>query len=344
MELRELIFELCGVPGPSGFETAVAERIRSLLSPFTDEVRSDVMGNLIAVRRCGKQDAPRLMLDAHMDEIGFIVTGYSGGHLRFSSIGGVDPRMLPARELMVLTEPPIFGVIDTLPPHALSKEDMDKSFEADKLYIDVGLSEEAAKRTVPLGTPCVFAGGAAMLGDSRISGKALDDRACVAILIKVMENLKDRQLNNDIYVLISTQEEVGLRGAVTGAYGANPDRAVVVDVTHAATPDSKKGETMEMLKGAAIGVGPNMNRGITQELFAVAERCGIPCQTEVISGDSGTNGWVVQTSREGVATAIVSLPIKYMHTPVETMDIADAESIVSLLTEFIAQTGGANDA
>lgn len=344
MDLKELIFDLCSVPSPSGAESAVSELISRRLSPYVDEIRSDIIGNLIAVKRCGQEGAPRLMLDAHMDEIGLIVTGHNKGFLRFASIGGVDPRMLPAREITVLSDPPMFGVIDTLPPHALKKDEMDSSIEADKLYIDVGLSEGEAERLAPLGTPCVFAGECTMLGSSRITGKALDDRACVAILIKVMERLMTRSPALDIYVLISTQEEVGLRGAVTGTYSIAPDMAVVVDVTHAATPDSKKGETMDMMKGAAIGAGPNMNRHMTDELFRVARERGIPCQTEVISGDSGTNGWVIQTSRQGVATALVSLPIRYMHTPVETMALEDAEAAVELLTEYISQIGGGENA
>lgn len=344
MELRELITDLCGVPSPSGFETEVFRRISERLSPFVDEIKTDAMGNLMAVKSCGKKGADKLMLDAHMDEIGLIVTGYNKSFLRFSSLGGVDARLLPASMVRVLTDPPILGVIDTLPPHALSKEDMDKSIAADKLYIDIGMSPDDAEKAVPLGTPCVFEGGCSALGDSRLTGKALDNRACVAILIKVMEALKDKPLDSDVFVLISTQEEVGLRGASTGAYEIDPDRAVIVDVTHAATPDSKKGETMEMSAGAAIAVGPNMDRGMTAELFETAKRLDIPYQTEVIAGDSGTNGWVVQTSRQGVATALVSLPIRYMHTPVETMELSDAEAIVSLLTGFVLGKGGAENA
>src|SRR5699024_6368878 len=133
MELKKLICELSSISGPSGFESPVARRAAELLAPYTDECRVDAMGNLIAVRRCGVPGAKTLMLDAHMDEIGFIVTGYDKGFLRFGMLGGIDPRMLPARELMLLTEPePIFGVIDTLPPHVMESGDSDKTIDVKK--------------------------------------------------------------------------------------------------------------------------------------------------------------------------------------------------------------------
>jgi len=339
MELKELITGLCSLPSPSGFEDRVRARISELAAPYADSIESDNMGNLFIYKSCGKPGAERLMLNAHMDEIGLIVTGYEKGFLRFSTLGGVDPRMLPARELTVLTDPPIYGIIDTLPPHVLSAGDSDKSIDIKKLYIDVGLSQEEAEKQVSLGTPVVFAGGCEMFGERRICGKSLDDRSCVAILLKVLENLKDRELQMDLCLMISTQEELGMRGAITGTYNVHPDWAVVLDVSHAATPDSKKGETMDMLKGAAIGMGPNLHRGMTKLLFDIAKEKEIPFQTEVMGGCTGTDAWAVQVSREGVPTGLVSLPIKYMHSPVELMDLGDAEAIVELLTEFATKSG-----
>lgn len=339
MLLKETIIDLCGLASPSGFEERAFARIKELLSPYVHEIKTDAMGNLIAVKKCGKPNAKKLMLNAHMDEIGMIITGVEKGFLRFSNLGGIDPRMLPAREIKVLTVPPIFGVIDTMPPHALSDDEMDKAIDSKKLFIDVGLSDEEAKKRVPLGTAAVFAGGVDELTENIICGKALDDRACVAIVLKTMEALSEKDLNVDVYCLISTQEELGSRGAISGTYGINPDYAVAIDVTHASTPDSKKGETLEMRKGAAIGVGPNMNRKITNSLIALAKEKDIPHQFEIMGGSSGTDGWVIQVCREGVSTAVVSLPIKYMHSPVETMDISDADAIVSLLTEFTLKIG-----
>lgn len=338
MKLKELIMALSAISGPSGFENAVADKAAELLSPYVDEIKRDVMGNLIAIRRCGKPGAKTVMLDAHMDEIGFVVSGYDKGFLRFANLGGIDPRMLPAREVKILTPEPLYGVIDTLPPHVLDSEDMDKTIDAKKLCIDVGLTEKEAKERVPLGTPAVFAGGCRELGENVLCGKAMDDRACMAVIIRTMEHLRECELNVDLVCLIAVQEELGLRGAVTGAFAVNPDYAVTLDVTHAYTPDVKKTDTlvMKMGGGAAIATGPNMNRNMTEAIIAAAKDKKIDYQVEVIPGQSGTNAWAIQVSREGVATALISIPLKYMHSPVETMDLNDGRSAVKILTACIA--------
>lgn len=330
---------LCSVPGPSGFEDAARELITEKLQSFCDEVRTDAMGNIIAMRRSRAEGAKTLLLDAHMDEIGFIVTGHENGYLRFSTLGGIDARMLPAAEVKLLTAEPSYGVIDVMPVHALSKEDMDKALDAEKLFIDVGMSQNEAVEKIPVGTPGVYACSASRLGEGSICGKSLDDRACAAIIIKAMEAVRDDDLGVNVCCLISTQEEVGMRGAIAGAFGVHPDYAIAIDVTHGATPDAPKHKTLEMGKGAAIGLGPNCTRRLTDEIVAVAEEEKLPYQFEVMSGCSGTNGWAIQVSREGVATAIVSLPIKYMHSPIETMRIEDGENIVRLLAAFIRRAG-----
>lgn len=336
MELKKLICELSSLTGPSGFEDTVAKRVSELLEPYVDEIKTDALGNLIAIRRCGTPGAKTLMLDAHMDEIGFIVTGYDKGFLRFSSIGGVDPRMLPAREVRILTAPePLYGVIDTLPPHVLDSDDMDKTIDAKKLCIDVGLSQAEAEAQIPLGTPVVFAAGCSELGADVLCGKSMDDRACIATIIKAMEILSGYKLGVDLVCLIAVQEEVGLRGAITGAFSVQPDLAITLDVTHAWTPDAKKSETAKFGAGAAIALGPNMNRELSQDIIRAAKEKDLSYQLEVISGASGTNAWAIQVSRSGVATALISIPIKYMHTPVETLSLFDARSAVDILVAYI---------
>ena len=336
MELKSLITELCSLSGPAGFEGSVNEYCARALEPYVDEMHTDVMGNLIAIRRCGKPGAKTLMLDAHMDEIGFIVTGYDKGFLRFAQLGGVDPRMLPAREVRVLAESETYyGVIDTMPPHVLDSGDMSKSIDAKKLCIDVGFTQEEAQEKIPLGTPVVFAGSCRELGQNVLCGKTMDDRACLAAIIKTMELISGCDIDMDVVVLVATQEELGMRGAITGAYGVNPDYAISLDVTHAYTPDAKKTETVKFGGGAAIARGPNMNRGLTEDIIRCAKAKEIPYQLEVISGCSGTNAWVIQISRDGVATALISIPVKYMHSPVETLNMADAQSAVDILVAYI---------
>ena len=165
MDYKGILEQLCALPGPSGFEGPVASAAAQLLRPYVDEVQVDRMGSVVGVRRCGRPNAPRLMLDAHLDEIGLIVTGHEKGFLRFAPLGGVDPRMLPDREVLVLSQPPVPGVVACLPPHIQSSEEMDKARTIRELTIDVGLSQEEAQRRIPIGTPIVYRTGCRALGD-----------------------------------------------------------------------------------------------------------------------------------------------------------------------------------
>ena len=176
MNYETVLGELCALAGPSGFESPVAEAAARLLEGVMDEVRIDKMGSVLGVRRCGKENAPKLLLDAHLDEIGFIITGHEDGYLRFAPLGGVDPRMLPDRELTILTEPPVYGVVACLPPHIQTSSDMDKSLPIRELWLDVGMEQEEAEKCIPIGTPAVYRTGCAPLGKKMLCGKALDDR------------------------------------------------------------------------------------------------------------------------------------------------------------------------
>lgn len=337
MTLREIIEKLSAMYGPTSFETAVTDWLKEYVAPYCDEAYTDVMGNLIAVRKCGKENASKILVDAHIDEIGMIVTGVERGFLRFATLGGVDPRILPALQVKVLTDPPIHGIIDSMPPHALTADEMDKPFAVEKLTIDIGMTQQDAEALVAPGTPVVFDIEPVLLGEHKLCGKSMDDRACAAIICKVMENLANVQLNADMYYMFSAQEEVGARGGQTGAFGIAPDYAIVMDVNFAKSPDSNGYDQMDMGSGPAIAVGPNMSHKMSSDLIALAKEMDIPYQVDVIRAGSGTNAVPIQISRGGVATALISLPLKYMHTPHEVMDLRDAENIVKLVSEYICR-------
>jgi len=339
LDYQQILGRLCALPGPSGFEGPVAQAAAELLRPLMDEVHVDRMGSVVGVRRCGRENAPKLLLDAHLDEIGFLVTGHEEGFLRFAPLGGVDPRMLPDRELTILTQPPMVGVVACMPPHVQSREDMDQSQPIKELYIDVGLSQEEAERRIPVGTPAVYRTGCAPLGKNLFCGKALDDRACFAILLDAAEQLKGEALDVDLYILGSTQEETHSTGAITAAYGIVPDLCVAVDVTHGDSPDAPKDKTFKLGGGPVIGVGPNCTRWMSRRLGVKAKELEMDVQMEVMAGHSGTNGWDLQISREGVATAVLSLPLRYMHTPVETAHRDDLTDTARLLAAFIRGIG-----
>ena len=334
LDLKNTLKELCDIAGPSGFEPEIARYCAKLLREYMDEVHIDRASNVIALRRCGRENAIKLLFDAHIDEIGMIITGIEEGFLRFAAIGGVDPRMLVAREVRIMTEPPIVGVVCATPPHLLSGTERDKAMEIKDLYIDAGFSHREAVRRIKTGTPAVFCGETVELAANSVSGKAMDDRACFLTILRALELLEDVSLNADLYVLASSQEEIGGRGAKTGVFGIAPDYCVAVDVTHAHTPDASRDKTLKPGGGPAIGIGPNMTRSMSDALVKAASDNNIPCQLEVMEGSSGTNGWTFQISREGIPTAVVSVPLKYMHTPVETVLISDIESTARLLAEF----------
>ena len=337
MDIRASLAALCGSDGPSGREDQVAEVALSLLRPLVDEGYRDKFGNVIGVRRCGKENAKRVVLDAHLDEVGLVITGAKEGFLSFRAVGGIDPRMLPNREVTILSQPPRFGLVAVLPPHVQQPGDANKSTPLSDLYIDAGLTQEEGEALV--GTFVVPKGPFRPLLGERVSAKALDDRAGFAALLQTAEYLQGKPLDVDLYFMGSTREEVNGSGALVGAYALRPHCFVAVDVPHARTPAGPKEETFGAGQGTVIGIGPNITRWMSDRLIGKAEALGLAWSPEVMTGHSGTNAWRVQTAREGIATAVVSLPLKYMHSPVETLDLTDLEATASLLAAFVKGLG-----
>ena len=337
--MEEILRALCGVGAPSGFERPAVLAARELLEPLVDEIWIDRLGSLGGVRRCGKPGAKKLLLDAHLDEVGLVVTGIKDGFLRFKA-NGVDVRMLPDREVTILTQPPILGVVACLPPHVLSAEEREKAPEIKDLYVDTGLSQEEAERRIPVGTPMVYRTDFTVLGERQLCAKAMDDRACFAALLRTAELLRDQELDMDLYIVGSVCEETGGVGARVLAQGLSPDFCVAVDVTHGKTPDSPKEGAFVMGSGPVVGIGPNMARWMVRRLLDEAEKLGLAVQKEVMEGSSGTNGWELQIANEGIATAVLSVPLKYMHTPVEVVEPGDIEATARLLAAFAEHLGG----
>ena len=343
MDIKASLAALSTASGPSGRERSVDEQALTLIEAdwgFT-QTSMDRFGNVIAVRPCGKPNAKKVVIDAHLDEVGLLITGAEDGFLRFRSVGGVDPRMLPNREVTLLTEPPSFGLIAVLPPHVQKPGDANKSLPLDELYIDAGLTQEEGEKLI--GTFAVPRGIFRSHLNEVVSGKALDDRAGFVTLLRTAELLKDEELDVDLYLMGSSREETNGGGALVGSFAIRPDCFIAVDVTHARTPDGPKEETFPAGNGTVIGIGPNITRWMSDRFTAKAREKEISWLPEVMTGHSGTNAWGVQTAREGIPTAVLSLPLKYMHSPVETLDLADLEATAALLAAFItnlAKEGG----
>lgn len=340
MNYKEILTKLCSVSAPTGFEAQSTAVGKELLTPYVDEIYQNPLGSVIGIKRCGKENAKKLLLDAHLDEIGLIITGHKEGFLQFSNLGGVDSRMLPGRELLILTEPPRIGVVACTPPHVQVAGEQNKSIPMKKMFIDVGLTQEEAVKEIPIGTAATFTGTCQNLGEHLLWGKAMDDRAGFATILGALDLLKDKTLDCDLYILGSVDEERGSSGAITAMWNLAPHCCIAIDVTHGDTPDGKKGSMYPLGKGPTVGKGPNCTKWMEEKLFDVAKEEEIPVQVEVMAGSSGTNGWPMQISRDGVATAVVSIPLRYMHTPLETLHIQDLENTAKLLAGFVATYGG----
>lgn len=332
--MRKLIRKLSDMRGISGHEYRLTDKISEMFSEYCDEVNIDPLGSVIAVRRCGIPDAPKLMIEAHCDEIGLMVTSVTDkGYLTFANVGGVDERTLPSTEVTVHGSEDLWGVIGIKPDYLL---EAGKTVKIKDLAVDTGLGADKVKEIVSVGDSITLAQSVGKLGKKQFSGKSLDDRASVAAIMKVMKNIKDADLSIDVYAVAAVQEEVGCRGGKTTAYGINPDMAVAIDVCHGITPDNSD-NAFEVGTGTVISIGPNLHPKLTEALYDTAKRHEIKVSADVDGGNTGTDAWEIQTARDGVPTALLSIPLKYMHTSVETLAVSDVKAAVKLLTEFIKE-------
>lgn len=319
--MKELVKKLTEAFGPSGEENKIREVILDEIKDYADEVRVDVLGNIIA-RKKGMGE--KLMLAAHMDEVGVIVTNIDDkGFLRFSNIGGISPFTLIGER--VVFENGTVGVF------GMEKMDDIKDLKLNKMFIDIGArTKEEAQKKVRIGDKAVYYRNCDIIGDY-VTAKALDDRAGCAVLIKVLQNVKSSKF--DTYFVFTVQEEVGLRGAKTSAFGIGPDLAIAVDVTKTGdTPESEK-MAVELGKGPAVKI---MDRSvichpkIKEMLIDSAEKNGISYQLEVLEM-GGTDTGAIHLTKDGVPSGCLSIPTRYIHTPSEMASIDDMEKAAELL-------------
>lgn len=337
MNIQQTLASLTALNAVAGHEQAAAQVVCDLLRPLVEEVHVDRFGNVHGLRRCANADAKTVLLDAHLDQIGFLVSAHEGdGFLRLAAVGGIDPRMLMGCEVDILTNPVRLGVVACMPPHTLSTADRNKALPLSDLLVDTGLLD--APSAIPIGTPVVLRGQLQPLGDAFVAGRSLDDRAGMVSILYALEQLKDVDLQVNLAVLFSVQEEVTTLGAMVGTHAVQPDYAIAVDVTHASSPDAS-GE-FRAGGGVAIGMGPNTNRPLWQALISTCEQAEMPYQIEVMEGHTGTNAWEMQIVGTGVATAILSIPLRYMHTPIECASLSDVQAVGDLLYQFLRRCNG----
>jgi len=322
--------------GVSGYEGSIASLVMERFSHLTDEVRCDTIGNVYALKK-GYGRRSRIMLAAHMDEIGLMVTKIDPrGFLRFTSIGGVDQRTLLSQEVLVHGRLAIPGIIGSLPPHLLQNGDSEQAVKMEEMSIDVGLSFAKINEVIQVGDVVTLRRETYPLLNNVLAGKSLDDRAGVVVMMVCLEELSRLQHSHDVIAVATTQEEVGERGALTSAYTLDPDLAVAIDVTHGSTPDTKGQVSIELGKGPAVALGPNIHPAIYRHFSETAQEHRLPMQIEPTPGNSGTDAWAIQVTQAGIPTGLISIPVRYMHTSVETLDMQDVLDSGKLLAHFIA--------
>lgn len=335
MDTFEFLREITALPGPSGYEQPVAERLRALFAPLCDEARVDAMGSMVAVQR-GTGRGPRVMLTAHIDEVCLVTSSVEkDGSVRFFSIG-VAPHILPAQVVRLLTrEGAICGIVGALPPHLQASGDRKRAYRMDELFIDTGLAPERVRELVPPGTFVQLVGETTRLAGTRAAGKTMDDRACAAILLACAEQMKARVHDAEIWYVLAAREEFDSLGAMTCAHRLAPDAAFVLDVTHGSMEGCAPGETYP-IDATVLSIGPNLHRGVTQRLRDQAKALNMKVVDEVCRGNTYTDAWWVQVAREGIPCALMSLPLKYMHTTVELCDLSLINAQARLLCDTVA--------
>ena len=334
METIKVLEQLCSAAGVSGGEFPASAAALGLLGKYADNTEIDPFGNVIGY--IGNDESkPLLLLDAHIDRIGLIVT-YIGddGFLKVGKCGGIDRRTLLAQTVTIYGKEPLKGVISTLPPHVA--KDSGKAAKLDDIVIDTGLSGERAKELISQGDFVTVDGVFSKLGENRVCSPATDDRAGVAALLYASELLKDeKELPFRIAVQFAAQEEVGGRGAVISTFNIHPDYAIAVDVSFAQSKGVEASKAGKLGKGPMIGVAASLDREIFRSLVELAKEKEIPYQLEAMGGSSGTDADDIAVSRGGVRTGLVSIPQRYMHTPCEVLEIADIENTGRLVAEFV---------
>lgn len=343
MDTQDELFlkELLETPSPTGFEEPAATLVRERLAGIADAIETDTMGS-VHVTLEGDPDRPRCMLAAHMDEIGLMVTYVSEeGFCSVAAIGGVDAAVLPGMRVdLHAAEGPLRGVICRKPIHLIEPDDRKAVTPLDKLAVDLGMPGEAVRERVRVGDPITFGVGYERFGDGMAASRAFDDKCGVFVACEALRSLAASGSPHGPFTVAATvQEEIGTRGAITSAYGVAPDVALAFDVTHATDYpgiDKAKHGAIACGKGPVIARGPNINPCVFERLVNAADQLGIGYQLEAEPSVTGTDARSIQVSRAGVPTGLVSVPVRYMHTPAEVLALSDLEGAIALIERFVA--------
>lgn len=332
MNIKETLFELSETSGASGSEKNVSEKALEMLKKYCPDA---VIKNGNVTGRFGtkNENLPELVLDAHIDQIGFIVTYITDdGFIKVGNLGGIDRRLLPAQPVVIHGKKDVKGVICSVPPH-LSDSNSVPSFN--DVAIDTGLTKSELEEIVSLGDTITFDVKCQQLLNNRVTGGAFDDRSGMTAILYALDLLRNKPLKYNVTVIFSVQEELGERGAKTGAFEINPDIALAVDVSFAYAVGENELKCGKLGKGAMIGISPSLSRRISDSLIDTAQKNNIPYQIEVMNGLTSTNADQYSVCRDGAEACTISIPLRNMHTPVEVIDLEDIRYTGELISQFI---------
>lgn len=343
-ESLRFLEQLVSAPSPSGYEQPAQRVFREYIAPFA-QVSTDMLGNVIGFIPGTGNDRPKVMLVGHSDEIGFLVRYIDeNGFIFFGAIGGIDPQITQGRRVMIHTrQGDVPGVTGRKPIHLTDAKDRETVVKLEAQYIDIGAAnKEDAEQLVRIGDPVTFAECMGMLHAGRITARGLDDKAGSFVVAEVLRHIAEskEQLAADLYGVSSVQEEVGLRGGKTSAYSINPDVGICVEVdfsTDQPDLDKKSAGDVKLGAGPILPRGANINPSLFDILAETAESEGITVQYTGLPRATGTDANVMQISRSGVATALVKIPLRYMHSPVEVLSLSDLENATKLIVSVLAR-------
>ncbi|MGD9497371.1 MAG: M42 family metallopeptidase [Armatimonadota bacterium] len=341
-ESLQFLKDLIAAPSPSGFEQPAQRVVRERMAPFADEIRTDVHGNVMCIK--SPEHPLRVMLAGHCDQIGFIVRYITDeGYVHFATLGGADPAIVVGSRVVIhAKQGPVLGVIGRKPVHLLSPEERSKpQLQIEKLFIDIGAKDrEAAEKLVSVADPITFQADFQELDRDLVVAAGFDDKIGTFVVMEALRILANRSIGCGVWAVSTVQEELGLRGAQTSCYAIAPAAGIAVDVTHASDYpgcDKTQQGDIKVGEGPIIARGPNINPVIGELLITTAQEKKIPHHIEAAARPTGTDANVMQLSREGVAVGLVSVPNRYMHTPVEIVALSDLENAAKLVAETVAR-------
>lgn len=336
----DFLFDLLKASSPSGHEFEAQAVVEKYVGPVADSLKKDTLGNRIAT--INPNGNPRVLMTGHMDEIGFLIRYVNkDGFLFFDTVGGHDVGLVSGRKVKILTtNGVVYGVTGRRAIHLLDADERKKLPKLENIWIDIGAkSKEEALKKVAIGDPVVYDQEPFYLENGCMCARGIDDRSGTYVVQEVLRRLaKDKNLQASLTSVSTTQEEIGTRGAIPASYSVHPTIGIAVDVGHATDfPDGDSNRLGEFKLGAGpiLARGPNINPLIFKRLQECAESLKMPYQVEAESGPTGTDARVIQMSREGVATGLVSIPLRYMHTPNEMVCLDDIENVIQLLVAFV---------